>query len=266
MERDDLTEPDMVSDRFVYEVRITHLLGLMGIYGLWRRQRIYEGQEEANGVRDDFLRRFCHEKAKLLSIWGEYAIPQWLAFNFFFRTINATPASDFLYLRLIEVITRANGRRGKGTLANPYYDAESIIPRLLGLEAEPLEDSFARASFLLEGVLHLFIQTNYKQHMKYIFPQITPVCCRSFVPDEPWRYFIYRNRDGKVLDRMLQPPHRWPDLRSQASECEGKEVPGLLRQYPIHYLCFICVYPHRANSSGLRWISTRLQEIGKGNL
>jgi hypothetical protein len=260
MERDEYMEPDVISDWFVYGVRITQLLALMGIYGLWRAQRIRDHQEQADNDRDAFLRRFCHEKAKFLLVWGEYAIPQWLAFSFYYRTINATPESDFLYARIIEMIVRANGPHGAGTLANPYYDAESILPRAFGLDPEPLEDSFLRSSFMLEGVMHLFVRANYKRRMKYMFPDLTQIQLRAFVPDELWESYRYRSPNGKNVTKSMRPPHRWSELRTTACECAGSELPAQLKHYPFHYLSLICVYPHRFSASGIRWLSTRLEQ------
>ena len=37
-------------------------------------------QGEPKGEIDDFLREFCKEKRSRLKLWGEAAIPQWLAF------------------------------------------------------------------------------------------------------------------------------------------------------------------------------------------
>src|SRR5262249_10104604 len=58
MDRADYSEGNVLSDRPVYEARMTHLLGLMGIYGLWRARRIREGIEQDDDRRTQFLRQF----------------------------------------------------------------------------------------------------------------------------------------------------------------------------------------------------------------
>ena len=76
-ERDDLVERDLFADSYVYRVRVTWLLGLVSIYALWRRIAKKNQQDEI----DDFLSEFCKEKrSHLLELWGEAAIPQFLAF------------------------------------------------------------------------------------------------------------------------------------------------------------------------------------------
>ena len=74
-EQGHLVEGDPLADSYVYSVRVTWLLGLMSIYALWRRS-----DEVPKDETDDFLREFCKEKRHQLELWGEAAIPQFLAF------------------------------------------------------------------------------------------------------------------------------------------------------------------------------------------
>ena len=57
MNRQYYSEGNVLSDRPLYEVRMTHLLGLMGIYGLWRIQRVRDGTEQHDDERAEFLRQ-----------------------------------------------------------------------------------------------------------------------------------------------------------------------------------------------------------------
>ena len=74
-EREYLVEGDSLTDSYIHSVRVTWLLGLMSIYALWRRRDEIDKDEI-----DDFLREFCKEKRQQLELWGEAAIPQFLAF------------------------------------------------------------------------------------------------------------------------------------------------------------------------------------------
>ena len=259
MERKDYSEGDVLSDRPIYEVRMTHLLGLMGIYGLWSSKRVREGIEQADDRPTHFLRQFCLDRSKSLWLWGEYAVPQFLAHNFFRRTFDPTPATDRLYYSLIEAIVKLNGEND-GPLANPYYAAEDYLPHIFKLEPEGLQDSFGRSSYYLEGLLHLFVRENWKQHLRWIFPSITKLGMRHYVPGNPWKFYFHRDKTGKNHHRIMQPPHKWSALREQAAEDRGEGLPERIRDHPIAYLSFLCVYPHRVNSSGLRWLSSRLLE------
>jgi hypothetical protein len=136
-----------------------------------------------------------------------------------------------------------------------------MLPHLHGLEQKPLEDSFAGSSFYLEGLMHLAVRTNYKQAMKMIFPEITRIGLCSYVPDESWQFFLLRNHGkGTNHTRFLKPPHKWQTLRTEAEECEGKDISGIIKRFPLLYLCLLMVMPHRVSASGLRWLETEMDK------
>jgi len=102
-----LIEGNPLTDSYVYKVRITWLLGLMSIYALWRRSK-----GEPKDETDDFLREFCKEKQKQLILWGEAAIPQFLAFFWYYRKIDGSMKTDDLIRQLITSICKLNGSFG----------------------------------------------------------------------------------------------------------------------------------------------------------
>ena len=158
-ERKYLVEGDPLADSYIYRVRVTWLLGLMSIYALWRRDK-----KRTPNETDDFIKAFCKEKRSQLYLWGEAAIPQFLAFFWYFRKINATREPDDLLVSLISLICRLNKPRGQQFLANPYYESEDILPHILGVAEEPLMDSFQGHSYGLEGLVHLYVRRNWKHY------------------------------------------------------------------------------------------------------
>ena len=58
-------EGDPITDRYVIRFRTTSLLGLLGLYGLWRRYK----QLEHTG-QDDFLRTFALQRAGEALLWA----------------------------------------------------------------------------------------------------------------------------------------------------------------------------------------------------
>ena len=156
--REYLIEGDPLTDSYVHEFRMTWLLGLMSIYALWRGT---EGP--STDEVDDFLREFCKEKWSPPDFWGEAAIPQWLALLWYSRKISATEELDDVLSAVISQICERNGPKGVERLANPYYEAEDILPHLLEVAEEPLMDSFSGQSYALEGLIHLYVRGNSKQ-------------------------------------------------------------------------------------------------------
>lgn len=255
-EREYLIEGDPLADSYVYRVRVTWLLGLMSIYALWRGDKNLPKDRT-----DNFLREFCEEQQKQLLLWGEAAIPQRLAFLWYFRKINATRKPDDALSDLISLICKLNGPEGRGLLANPYYEAENILPHILGVAEEPLMDSFRRESHALEGLIHLYVRTNWKQRMKSLWPSVTRIMYQSFEPENSCDFYRWRNRAGAHKTVSPKPMQEWDDLKALAFESDGTCIPPSIKKHPILLLLFLCVYPHRMNAEILRWLDTQMEQI-----
>jgi hypothetical protein len=262
MQRKEYGVGDSLLDRPVQKVRITQLAGLMGLYGLLIQRRLQKGKA-GHSEREQlpFIQDFCDTNRVKLWLWGEYAVPQFLAWNFFRTTYDATFVTDFVYAGLLEGICQKNRPGSKSCLPNPYYDPDAALPHVFGLARKPLRDSFEGHSHFLEGLMHLFMRCNWKQHMKRMFPDITRISFRSYQPDEPWHFFLYRNRKrGREHERFLAPPHKWSVLTREAAECEGCDLPSLLKPEPLQYLAMLLVMPYRVTASGLRWLATQIEK------
>ena len=261
-ERDDLVERDLFADSYVYRVRMTWLLGLMSIYALWRRIK-----GEPKDETDNFLREFCKEKRKQLKLWGEAAIPQFLAFFWYFRKIDGTREPDILIHTLISSICKLNHPRSETFLASPYYDVEDILPHIfspiLGPAEKPLEETFTGKSYVLEGLVHLFVRRNWKQTMKFLWPGVTRLTQVSFEPDNFSDFYRWRNKDRNGITRFVIPKRtqHWEDLKVLSLESEGACIPPTIKEHPILLLLFLCVYPHRMNAEIMRWLDTQMQQI-----
>ena len=255
-EREYLIEGYPLADSYVYRVRVTWLLGLMSIYALWRASK-----DEPKDDVDDFLREFCKGKRIQLDLWGEAAILQWLAFLWYFRKINGTKEQDDILDGLISAICGLNGPKGRRPLANPYYEAEDILPHILGVAEEPLMDSFRGQSYALEGLVHLFVRRNWKQRMKFLWPGVTRLRYQSFEPENFCDFYRWRNKAGKNWTVCPQHTQDWEELRELASESDGACIPPSIKNEPILLLLFLCVYPHRMNAEILRWLDTQMKQI-----
>ena len=255
-EREHLNEGDPLVDSYVYRVRVTLLLGLMSIYSLWRT---YIG--EPKDVTDDFIREFCNEKWKQLECWGEAAIPQWLAFIWFFeKNVDITLGNKFLKT-LIPLITNYNSPNGNGILANPYYQVEDILPHLLGISKEPFMDSFKGQSYALEGLVHLCVRRDLKESIRSVWPDVTRLVSTYYEPDDYCEFYRWRSEKGKNAYKHPNHTQEWKELKMIASESEGTCIPPTIKEHPILLLLFLCVHPHRMNAEIMRWLDTQMKEI-----
>ncbi len=255
-ERRYLVEGNPLTDPYIYGFRLTWLLALMSIYALWRRnERLPEDDV------DDFLREFCQEKWKQSDIFGEAAIPQVLAFLWYFRKINPTKTPDDLLRALITTICKRNGPKGENPFPSPYYEAEDILPHILGIAEEPLMDSFIGESYAIEGLVHLYVRRNWKQSMKLLWPSVTRLGNVFFEPDNSWDFYRWRNKHG--THKIVYPKHtqKWEELKALSFESDGANIPPTIKNHPILLLLFLCVYPHRMNAEVLRWLDTEMEQI-----
>ena len=255
-EREHLVEGDPLTDSYIYSIRMTCLMGLMSIYALWRRR-----DEVDKNETDDFLREFCKEKYQQLNLWGEAAIPQWLAFCWYCQKIDATKESNSLLCFLITEICIRNGPSPRTFLANPYYEAEDILPHILELAEEPLMDSFKGISYALEGLVHLSARRDLKEPIKRLWPEVTRLMYASFESENFSDFYKWRNEEG--INKIVAPKHTqdWEELKALSFESEGSCIPLTIKNDPILLLLFLCVYPHRMNAEIMRWLDTQVQEI-----
>ena len=258
--REHFVEGDALLDRDVFRVRMTYLIALMSIHGLQLRKRRATEDVPAHAPEAaSFVKSFCKDHNRRMWFWGEHASPQFLAFYCFQRTFDATPAPDFMLFALINAVAKKNRPLSKDAFANPYYDVEAIPTFLPPDEVEKIDDHFAGSSFTIEGMLHLFVRGNWKQHVTLVWSPITRLDFRSIHPDEEWQWYLWRCRKGAEKARQPKLPQTWNDLKSAANESDGLEVPALLKDHPLLYLCILCVYPHRWTSSGVRWLCDKVE-------
>ena len=255
-EQGHLVEGDLLTDSYIRSVRVSWLLALMSIYALWRSSR-GESKEDT----DDFLREFCQERLNQSYIFGEAAIPQVLALLWYIRKVNPTRTPDNLLKNSIASICKRNGPKGKGPFANPYYEAEDILPHILGIAEKPLKDSFRGESYALEGLVHLYVRRNWKQSMKLLWPRITKLAYVSFEPENTCDFYRWRNEQG--THKIVYPEHtqKWEELKGVAFESDGACIPPTIKNHPILLLLLLCVYPHRMNAEILRWLDTQMEQI-----
>lgn len=203
---------------------------------------------------------------------GEAAIPQFLAFFWYFRKIDGTREPDILIHTLISSICKLNHPRSETFLASPYYDVEDILPHIfspiLGPAEKPLEETLTGKSYVLEGLVHLFVRRNWKQAMKFLWPGVTRLTQVSFEPDNFSDFYRWMNKDRNGITRFVIPKRTqdWEELKTISFESEGTCIPPTIKEHPILLLLFLCVYPHRMNAEILRWLDTQIQHIPRPSI
>ncbi len=135
MERDHLAEGLIAADEPFRDIRRQWLASLLCVFSLWRR-----AAGMAPGDVDRFISRFSEEIPDRPSfLWGEAAIPQFLAVYWHNRFINARSGrADRLLAALARYVARTKTPGSGGVLPDVYTEAADFLPYLADQSLEKI--------------------------------------------------------------------------------------------------------------------------------
>lgn len=249
-----LDEGDPFSDVFVYSVRYTLVMALMSVYWFWSKELEWPTKEH-----EAFLSGYIPKRFDKHNLWGEGAIPQFLAYLWCVGEIDATIAPEMMLLHMLQVVVQSNLDDNDHNLPNPYYDAEKVVrhrlARLLGKPEVALEgESFARGSYYAEPLLHLLVRTNLKQKCKEVWPDFTRLGSHVFAPATEWRYCLWRSERGEQMHRQPPLTKDWNALVEEARDCVPRGIPRELARNKYLLLLFVLICPHRGTPAAIRYL------------
>lgn len=189
---------------------------------------------------------------------GEGAVPQFLAIFWHQCVSDPTVGSDRFLTELLSAILTAKLKPDELQVPGPYYSVGECVLHHCNVPDKTIDASFD-GSYTLEAILHLVVRRLWKQHVRHVWPDVTRMVLRQFQCAELWHYYRWRNEAaGSNATTIPTPTKNWGDLRSEANDVTGGELPPLIKNYPILLLLFLIVYPHRITSSAIRWLDEEL--------
>ncbi len=238
-----------------YRPRITYLIALMSLLFLWNNLL----QEEAYITHefDDFIKTFIINNKKHLLFWGEYASPQFLLYYLFERFTNGGANIDFILQGVISIITNY-GKTEDSIFTDPYVNFDEYVKLLYGPGKDSNEIKYNKESYSIEAFVHLFARKNYKSAMRLLWPDISKTEQHKFTFTDKLEFYKWRARSGTTEYKIPPLKQSWQELYQLSKEDSGSELPELIKEFPIFYLCFLIVLPHRMNANGSRWITSQL--------
>lgn len=266
--RNHYLEENISVDGPFYQIRMTWLISLLSILGLWNIIDKIDDKEI-----NDFIHDFCKKNFNKTIPWGEAAIPQYLAFYWYFRFINATLEPEIILRDLIELLCTRNSPNSVSPLPDPYYEAKDLLPYIIDsqidqflphkyrISEEPIRESFVGESFTLEGLIYLYVRGNWKQNMKRMWPKITKIRFHSFQFDKLWHFYLWRISAGEDKETLPNHTQSWEKLKILSNDSCDSDLPDLIKKIPIFLLLLICVFPHRYSASVIRWLDSQLKKI-----
>ncbi len=235
-----------MEDKPFANCRLTLIGAYLAVLDLWPNGDTLEREPAAS--------RFLQSYAKRFEVWGESAIPYYLAAFWSMQRHDASARLELMLRDLTWFVARSNRPDSNSPLASPYYDLGDILPRVAGIERKPIDEAFNGRAFTLEGLVHLVAKRNWKQTMRGMWAEISRVGFASFRPQEAYQFFNWYC--GQGLNRTVYPKHTkpWSELWDEAHECCGTEIPEIARAYPYLILLYVLVSPHRISSGVMRWL------------
>jgi hypothetical protein len=75
------------------------------------------------------------------------------------------------------------------------------------------------------------------------------------VPDEAWRFALYRTGEGATNTTQIYPSTmQWKDLQELSDKHGGTDIPEALKADPILLLLFVTIFPFRASLSAVTFL------------
>lgn len=253
--REHLIEGEALVDAPFYRGRGTWLVGLVSAFALWKRVR------DPSWEIEDWFKTFVRSHQKDLFLWGEAAIPQFLAIFWFLRRITATQEPDEFLAHLIVSICDVNEAEDSRGLADPYHGLAEVVMDQFGMADSPKRENYKGRSYALECLVHLLARRLWRQRLRFLWPRITRLHYAEFRPASPWQFCLWRSEEeGKLETVQPKMPQSWAELRDQAEQVDLSTIPELFQRYPELLLVFILTYPHRLTKDVAKFLDDRLQD------
>ena len=250
-------EGRVLSDHLLWNARATKSLSLLAILRIESQRN--PSSIELGKDQMETISRLCRPKNSKITIWGESAVTQVFAHILAQRISDATMAPNFAFYHVLRWITQQALHSERKYIPTPYHGLENCIRDQLrdqqGIGSATVEnDTQKKSSYMAEGLLHCFVRTNLKSYAKSIWPDMTRLLHKSYVPDNRWEYCLWRSENGRNLSKQFERRKNWADLQAEAASIDMPAVPATLRNDPVILLSFIIYFPHRATPEVMRFL------------
>lgn len=258
-ERTHFAEGNYIVDQPFSQVRITLLVALLSVFALWNILNNKGQNDDTNN--DGSIQKFCLKYSNKLYLWGEGAIPQFLAFFWYHRWIDPGIRPFFIIRDLITLISKYNHQQSNSALANPYYDVTDIFSNAFGLADEPIEDSFRGSSYYLESLFQLFVRHEWKREAKSLWKEFSKINIHRFEYKNRWDIFRWRNEEGVQVTELIKPRQTWTRYLKKSQNYDSNLIPKSIKNYPVLMLLILIVYPFRIYPDLAKWLDDTLDPI-----
>jgi len=214
--------------------------------------------------KDIATNEFFLKLKETLRIWGEASL---FSFILVFLYVNKSSAKGDLaelfkpLYTPIEAIIKFNGRKSEVGMLSPYYNITTAIKRKFGLLEEPIDENFARRSFMIKPLIDILARYGKRKELEGYWREITYIEQEDFTPDELWRHFLWRCDIGENKSRFPKQSESWKELAKDAKKIDLNLIPKSIQKHSYFLPFFLLVYPHRINTNYIKFLDEAIQKV-----
>lgn len=239
------------------------VFSFLAAYRLWiERERICHDRVDRHMLfLDTFLPRTC---VNTIALWGEGAIPQWLALYLCNRRRDRTQVPDAELIALLKAVLTLNAPGSDSALANPYYGYEDVLRSVLPIPVVEHrtyifeDDSFAGESWFANSLFELLARQNLKQTCKGTWKKFSRIGHKHFKSDASWQYCLLKCEQGREVLTQPRPTESWDNVLRQLRRSATDFAPPEVTDEPILLLLFHILFPYRASPDAVLHVSRSL--------
>lgn len=253
-----LIEGNVLAEPEVYRWRYTLLCGLFSV--LW----FFPESSSDDGERRSIIAEWLNRRHDDLYLWGEAAIPCFLALQLFHRATDTSEKPDLELIHLFQAVVVSNQNGNKQALPDPYYNFEDVGRAIYGLRASDESsalsgETFAGSSYSAELLLQLMARYNLKEACQDGWTYFNRLCHKHFIPAQAWQYGLLKCTEGVEETRQYPSEYTWKRLCEDANIETCEYLPEELAAKPHLLLFWLIIVPHRLTSDVGRILDSKLK-------
>lgn len=243
----------------VWRVRATMVAGAVAANCVIQRVLMSERRDESRQLalieklRPHFL------------LWGESAIPLFLAIYWCRRRYAKYSVSEETYMALsvIRSLAGANReRRPTGGVPSPYYSATECLQRLIDGEGDDSEaEAFGGAAYTVLPMVAILVERLRRQTLQMIWPDVVELSHTWIDALQADDFLRYKARAGVHRNYFFARPTSWSKLRREVedrADSAATRLPGVFTSNRVFAILFILVCPQRINMDTVLWLDRHL--------
>lgn len=193
-----------------------------------------------------------------VAVWGEASLIPYLMLIMILKNVKGgEEAAVKLAQNAILQILNFNGRKSKHKtgLIPPYYDLDFAVKSSAGMLEEEFEDDYSLSSYLMKPFVEILARSDQKEFISNNWKEISYMHFEEFIPGASIDYYLWRAETGENRSILPKKEKVWGDLVKEAFGYEGGSLPITMKRFPSFLPFFLAVFPFRANSETIGFLS-----------